>query len=110
MTITRPCRRITLHFSHICLTIGRTFIIPVLRKSSNPSNRQKTLEPLTWCLLPEASHRSRPLLVPVGDPAQSQVVGGDLHLHAVTGEYPVPVHPHLAGAVGQHFVAVFQLH
>jgi len=26
MTITRPWRRMTLHFSHIGLTLGRTFI------------------------------------------------------------------------------------
>jgi hypothetical protein len=30
MTRTDPCRRITLHFSHIFLTEGRTFTVTVL--------------------------------------------------------------------------------
>ena len=32
MTITRPLRRITLHFSHIALTLGLTFIVYVLTR------------------------------------------------------------------------------
>jgi hypothetical protein len=27
MTMTRPCRLITLHFSHIVFTLGRTFTL-----------------------------------------------------------------------------------
>src|SRR5664280_1490242 len=50
------------------------------------------------------------LLVAVGDPPPSQVVGGDLHLHLVPGEDADAVHPHLSGAVGQHFVAILELH
>ena len=52
MTCTRPWRRITLHFSQIFLTLGRTF-------TGSAS------------------------LVAVRDPATGQVVGGELHLHAI---------------------------
>src|SRR5579871_2014991 len=82
MTITRPCRRITLHFSQIGLTLGRTFTLPLLVL----------------------------LLVAVGDPTTLEVVGGDLHLHPIAGEDADAVHSHLAGAVSQHLVAVLQLH
>ncbi len=82
MTMTRPCRRITLHFSQMGLTLGRTFMLPLLAL----------------------------LLVAVGDPTALQVVRGDLHLHPIAGEDPDAVHPHLAGAVGQDLMAVFQLH
>jgi hypothetical protein len=30
ITITRPCRRMILHFSQMALTLGRTFIVDVL--------------------------------------------------------------------------------
>src|SRR5438067_7375402 len=76
ITITRPCRRMTLHFSHIGLTLGRTFTW--LR------------DLCSYGLL--VGGRS---LVAVGDPAPGQVVRGDLHLHAIAGEDPDAVHPHL---------------
>src|SRR4051794_26139394 len=79
MTITRPWRRMTLHFSHMGLTLGRTFI------------------------------ERRLLLVPIGDPTSGEVVRGDLHLHPIAGEDADPVHAHAAGAVGQDFVAVLEL-
>src|SRR5271165_7187947 len=41
-------------------------------------------------------------LVAVGDPPSGEVVRCDLHLHLVPGKDPDPVHPHLAGAVGEH--------
>ena len=49
------------------------------------------------------------LLVAVGDPTPLEVVRGELHLDAVTREYPDVVHPHLAGDVGQNVVAILQL-
>src|SRR5437868_12253190 len=83
MTRTVPWRRITLHFSHILFTEGRTF----MRRSC-----------FSW------------LLVPVGDATPAEVVGRELHLDPVAGEDPDVVHPHLPGDVRQHFVAVLELH
>src|SRR5215203_1937313 len=79
MTRTRPCRRITLHFSHIFFTDGRTFM------------------------------RLSRLLVAVRDAAAAQVVRRELDLHPVAREDPDVVHSHLAGDVGQHLVAVLEL-
>src|SRR6188768_888600 len=79
MTRTAPWRRITLHFSHIFFTEGRTFIVRV------------------------------PLLVAVRDPAAAEVVGRELDLHAVTREDPDVVHPHLARDVCEHLVPVLEL-
>src|SRR5436309_12805287 len=87
MTITRPWRRITLHFSHIFLTLGRTFT----------SNLFAHLYLL---------HR---LLVPVGDPTSAEVVRGELHLDAIPGQDADVVHAHLPGDVGQHLVPVLEL-
>src|SRR5947209_19682060 len=50
------------------------------------------------------------LLVAVGDAASGEVVGGQLHLDAVTGQDPDVVHPHLPGDVGEDLVAVVELH
>src|SRR5665213_1356061 len=82
MTITRPCRRITLHFSHIDFTLGRTFIFLFLRPD---------------------------LLVAVGDTTPLEVVRGYLHLNPIAGEYADTVHPHLARAVRQYLVPVLEL-
>src|SRR5205807_6804160 len=70
ITMTRPCRRITLHLSQIFLTLGLTFTV---------------LAPLLpW------------LLVPVDDATAGQVVRGELHDHSVLGEDADVVLPHLA--------------
>ena len=85
MTRTEPWRRITLHFSHIFLTDGRTF----------------TLKPLSsW---------SGALLVAVRDTATGQVIGSELDLHLVSWEDPDVVHPHLSGDMGEDFVSVLEL-
>ena len=89
MTITRRWRRITLHFSHIGLTLGRTF-------TSRPClSAPAGLLPAPACLSPTSYCRGRPgrtparwpdrLLVAVGDPPPAQVVGRDLHLHLSPG-------------------------
>src|SRR3954447_2180798 len=82
MTRTVPWRRITLHFSHIFFTEGRTF---TLRSC------------FSW------------LLVPVGDATPAEVVGRELDLHPVAGEDPDVVHPHLPRDVRQYLVTVLQL-
>src|SRR6476469_3828319 len=83
MTMTRPWRRITLHFSHILLTLGRTFI------GLSPGSLS---------------------LVSIGDPTSTEVVRSQLDLDLVTGKDPDVVHAHLSGDVGQHLVAVVELH
>ena len=83
MTRTTPRRLMTLHRSHIGFTLALTFTI----LSSN------------LFLCPE----------PVSDPSSAQVVGAQIHLHPVSGQYPDVVHPHFARDVRQHVVPVLQL-
>src|SRR6266540_6593977 len=80
ITMTRPWRRISLHFSHILFTDGRTFMLPLLSP------------------------------VPVDDPPSRQVVRRELHQYPVPREDPDVVHPHLPGDVGQDPVSVVKLH
>src|SRR6188472_3113449 len=80
--MTRPCRRMTLHFSHIFLTLGRTFMGTSLLLRS---------------------------LVAICDATSGEVVGGELYLHLVPRQDPDVVHPHLPGDVRQDLVAVVQL-
>src|SRR6478609_5451229 len=84
--MTRPWRRITLHLSQIFLTLGLTFT---------------TGGPLRiGCRL----------LVAVDDPTPGEVVGRELHHHAVLGEDPDVVLAHLAADVGENLVPVAELH
>src|SRR3546814_514720 len=53
--MTRPCRRITWHFSHICLTLGRTFM---------PCSLESVAQWHRW-------------------PATTELVRGELHLHPI---------------------------
>ena len=115
MTRTRPWRRITLHFSQIFLTLGRTFTAFVPFARTLPGTSERSCRPK-----PNPSDGSDPcdqtlacvqllvLLVPIGDPTTSQVVRRQLNLDAITGENSDVMHPHLSGDVGQHFVAVFE--
>src|SRR5688500_10126853 len=80
MTMTTPWRRITLHFSQIVFTEGRTFISVFVS-----------------------------LLVTPDDPTPGEVVRSDLHLHAIARENADAVHAQLSGAVGQHLVAAVEL-
>src|SRR3712207_9341078 len=80
MTRTTPRRLMTLHRSHIGFTLALTFTTLLF-------------------LCPE----------PVSDPSPAQVVGAQLHLHPVSGQYPDVVHSHLARDVRQHVVPVLQL-
>src|SRR5688572_6284246 len=79
MTMTVPCRRMTLQLSQRALTEALTF--------------NGFLE----------------LLEPVRDPAAGQVVGRQLHADAVSRQDADEVHPKLAADVGEHAMAVLEL-
>src|ERR1700739_235046 len=85
ITMTRPCRRITLHLSHIGFTLGLTFTAVSILFSSVG------------------------LLVPVHNAAPGQVVRRQLHDHPVLGQDADVVLPHLAADVGQPLVTILQL-
>ena len=115
MTCTRPWRRITLHFSQIFLTLGRTFtaFVPFARTLPGTSERSCRPKPNPSdgpdpCDQTLACVQLWVLLVSIGDPTTSQVVRCQLNLDAITGENTDVMHPHLSGDVGQHFVAVFE--
>src|SRR4051794_14767439 len=90
--MTRPWRRITLHLSQMRLTLGLTFM-----SALSCSAR------LVRC------GRVARSFVSVDDPASGEVVGRQLHHHAVLGKDPDVVLTHLAADVGQDLVTVAQL-
>src|SRR6186713_1178890 len=88
MTITVPRRRITLQLSQRALTEALTFNGSSFVCSTCVSG----------------------LLESVRDPAAGQVVRRQLDADAVTRQDPDEVHPQLAADVGEHPVAILQLH
>jgi hypothetical protein len=100
MTRTDPCRRITLHFSHIFLTEGRTFIsVGSLSLQLEACGEQPPLRSCpTYCLL----------LVAVRDATAREVVRRELDLDAVTRSDADVVHAHLPGNVGEDLVPVLE--
>jgi hypothetical protein len=76
----------TLHFSQIGFTLGRTFID-----------------------FPSFFFSFSLLLVPVSDATPVEVVRSDLHLDLVPREDADPVHPHLSRTVRQYLVPVLEL-
>src|SRR5690242_6092713 len=93
MTITRLPRLITLHFSHIRLTDARTFMT-----SAPDAGASRRLVP------------ARGLTKSIRNPSPRRVVRRQLHLHAVAGQDPDEMDPHLAGDVGQNLVSGRQFH
>jgi hypothetical protein len=83
ITITLPCRFITLHFSHIGLTDGLTFIA-------------------------FSSFKLSALASPCYASA-FQVVGRNLDRYLISGKDPDVVHTQFARYVRQHFMAVLKL-
>src|SRR5690625_7619726 len=94
MTITRPCRRMTLQLSQIFLTLGLTFMAFLRRRSTRTARRRSC----GW------------LLVAVDDTTAGEVVRAQLDDDPVLGEDPDVVLTHLARDVREHLVAVAQLH
>src|SRR4051794_2373652 len=97
MTMTRPCRRITLHLSQIFFTDGWTFT----GAAPHSSDRAPSAVP--------GGEADRRLLVPVDDATAGQVVGRELHDHAVLGQDADVVLAHLPADVGEHPMPVLQL-
>src|SRR5699024_1339948 len=103
--MTRPCRRITLHFSQIFLTLGCTFT-----SVESPEVPSATPRAAARNRVPPAG-AGRRAFSPVSedDPAAGEVIGRQLHHHPVLREDPDVVLPHLATDVGEDLVSVLQL-
>src|SRR5699024_5626342 len=98
--MTRLCRRMTLHFSQIGLTLGFTFIAVPSSTANAPGCPRGCA-----CEIVEAIFC---LLVPVDDPTARQVVGRELHDDAVLRQDADVVLTHLARDVSENLVAVGQ--
>src|SRR5664280_193300 len=115
----------TLHFSQILFTEGRTFICLVPFTSSIalyvrpaagvslscPDDLQSPQTNAAGSGLYYLPRRRsvRSLLVAIGDAAHREIVWRQLDDHLVTREYPDVVHAHLARDVREHLVAVLEL-
>src|SRR5699024_8444137 len=80
MTMTRPFRRMILHFSHMGLTDGLTFMSKLL------------------------------LLTTPGNPATGQVVGTHLHRDFVTRQNSDEIHSEFSGNVRQNGMAISNIY
>src|SRR5215210_6166922 len=96
--MTRPWRRITLHLSQIFLTLGLTFkaCLREVRRLRERLARTVAVE-RRWSL------------VAVDDAPAVEVVGAELHHHAVLGQDPDVVLAHLPADVSEDLVPVGEL-
>lgn len=134
MTITRPRRRITLQFSQIFLTLGRTFTCCSVHGSHSwwapglcamdqiawSGRSSSVCEPPGWRLRTRsvalglraetrgAVTRPMCLLVAVGDAPSGEVVRSELNLDLVTRENSDVVATHLSGDVSQNGVTILE--
>ena len=96
MIITRPLRLITLHFSHIGFTDGRTFMgIPPLRDIDCSSG------------MPGFARKASALAAP-GDSTAGQIIGRELYGHFVAGIDANKIHAHFSADVRHDTVAIGQ--
>src|SRR5688572_16135432 len=96
--MTRPLRRITLHFSQICLTLGLTFMAFLCVIAVGSIDRPSAV--------PLAAQR---LLVAVDDTTTREVVRAQLHHYPVLRENPDVVLTHFSRDVCQNDVLVGEL-
>jgi hypothetical protein len=85
MTITRPLRRMILHFSQIALTDGLTFIFLFLLLALRPS------------------------FAAPGDPSAREIVGRQFNSYLVSGKNADVIHTQLSRYVRQYLVSIGQL-
>src|SRR3954462_2597424 len=78
---------------------------PIQRTTREPGGRSSSAPMASM----SASSPRTALAVAVHDARAVQVVGRDLHAHAVARQDPDPEAPHLAGDVAQDLVAVVEL-
>ncbi len=125
MTRTTRLRRITLHFSHIGLTLGRTFIgnpycqlvcccdasslshiyAPPETQPVNDRCRSIKVAQLACCY----ECWGTCLLIAVGDSPAGEIVRCELNLDLVTGKDADVVAPHLSRDMAQYVMTILEL-
>src|SRR5579863_2278004 len=106
----------TLHLTQIFFTDARTFIAAaLLRVNQLPASSyrllpdQFTIAPLLRSPAESQGPEASGLLVAVNDSAAVQVVGAQLHRHAVAGKDADKVLAHPARDMGEHLMVVLKL-
>src|SRR2546425_8758026 len=103
ITLTTPRRRTILHLAQILRTDERTFM-------ATPVNSRKLKVRVRKLLAFDFRLSTfNLLLIPVNNPAASQVIGRQFHLHFVPGKNFDEILPHLPRDVRQDLVLVLQL-
>ena len=112
MTMTRPCRLITLQLSHIVLTLARTFMFSVLSKlfldAGDEGLRFLGVRTAFHSERLLRSNRASQLLVAVRDPTSFEIVRSELHLDTIARQDSDVVHAHLSRNMCQNFMAILE--